>query len=90
MHPYRELVASDEAPKPPKSKLPLILVIAGALHAGVLGAGAFAHPATAAAGASVRSDGPSITVLGGHVDEATGNVAFSGYRTGSAPKSYAR
>lgn len=84
MHPYRALETSREAPKPSKSKLPWILLVAGALHAVVLGAGALAHPAASADAASAPQ-GKTITVLGGHVDERTGDVALSGYQLASVP-----
>ena len=83
-HPYRGPEAEPvEAPKPPRSKLPWVLVGAGALHAAVLGAAAFAPAPIEAHAANVS--GPTITVLGGHVDEATGDVALSGYHVVAAP-----
>lgn len=84
MHPYRALEVTGDAPKPPKSKLPWVLLVAGALHAAVLGAGALAHPA-ATAEASAAPRGNTITVLGGHVDERTGDVALSGYQRATVP-----
>ncbi len=83
-HPYRAPEAPPaDAPKPPRSKLPWVLLGAGALHAAVLGAAAFA-PAPLQAHAESTS-GPTITVLGGHVDETTGDVALSGYHVVPAP-----
>lgn len=83
MHPYRALETSREAPKPPKSKLPWVLLAAGALHAAVLGAGALAHPAPTAEAEAPKT--ATITVLGGHVDETTGDVALSGYQRATLP-----
>lgn len=86
MHPYRANETLGDAPKPPKSKLPWILLVAGALHAAVLGAGALAHPAATASATEGESPRTStVTVLGGHVDEATGDVALSGYQLASIP-----
>ena len=86
MHPYRALEATGDPPKPPKSKLPWVLLVAGALHAAALGAGALAHPAaTAAASDAPQAKGKTITVLGGHVDERTGDVALTGYQLATVP-----
>jgi hypothetical protein len=83
-HPYRTLeVDSPPPPKEPRSKLPWVLLAAGALHAGLLGAAAFAPSPVASADVPAR--GPTITVLDGHVDESTGDVALSGYHVVDAP-----
>ncbi len=82
MDPYRAIAPTPEAQKPPKSKLPWILLVAGGLHAALLGAGALAHP-VATAEASPR--GQTVTVLGGHVDEQTGNMTLNGYQVVTVP-----
>jgi hypothetical protein len=82
MHPYRALEPSLETATPPKSKLPWVLLVAGAMHVGVLGAAAFAQPAPVAQ----ATHGPTITVLGGHVDETTGDIALSGYHVVERPQ----